>query len=186
MQETAQDSRVKAFLDMIAWAEGTDNEVTDSGTKNGRIGYDVLYGGTADKPEYMANLYNHPGSVAAGRYQAVPGTWGEAERLLGLYDMTPESQKIFGAYALNTKRPGLLTAILQDRFDDAIEIGSQEWASFPNRTASAAAGGDVNTTPQSGLNYTKGPKKGQPQPAKPLSVLREQYRLAFNSYPTGK
>ncbi len=186
MQENGQDTRVKAFLDMIAWAEGTDNDVSDGGTKNGRTGYNVKYGGTIANPRYMENLYNHPGGVAAGRYQAVPVTWREAEGLLGLYDMTPESQEIFGAYALDTKRPGLLTAILEDRFDNAIEIGSFEWASFPNQAASAKAGGDVNTTPRSGLNYTTGDKKGEPQPAKPLNLLREKYRIAFNSYPTGK
>lgn len=178
MQKHAQDVRVKAFLDMIAWAEGTDNDVSDGQ----RTGYDVMMGGTIKNPRLMPNLYNHPGGVASGRYQAIPSTWREATRMLGLYDMTPESQEIFGVYAFHTKRPGLLDAIVQNRFADAIETGSLEWASFPNRAASTAAGGDVNTTPTSGLKYSSGAKKGQPQPAKSLNELQDKYEKSLKNY----
>lgn len=177
MQQYLENPKVLAFLDVVAWAEGTDNNITDGL----RTGYDIKYGGTIDKPKYVSDLYNHPG-IAAGRYQAVTITWNEAKEKLGLYDFTKESQEIFGVYTLHTKRKGLLQAVQEDRIADAIEIGSAEWASFPNRATSLEAGGDVNSKPTSELKYQNGAKKGQYQPAKSLNEILQVYNTSLRNY----
>ena len=61
----------KAFLDMLAWSEGTDN---DAGTRN--HGYDVIVGGElftdySDHPRKLVTL-NPNSNQRAGRYQLFP------------------------------------------------------------------------------------------------------------------
>ena len=48
------NNQCKAFLDMLAWSEGTDNDVVE--TRN--HGYDVIVGGElfTDYPDHLANL----------------------------------------------------------------------------------------------------------------------------------
>lgn len=177
-QTLLKEPKVKAFLDVIAWAEGTDVEVGDGL----QMGYDVMYGGTLKKPKLMPDLYQHPGKVASGRYQAVPGTWEEAKKILGLFDMTPESQDIFAVYAIKKKRPKLIDFLLNDNFPEAVEEGSLEWASFPNRAASK---NDVENNPTSYYVYTSGPRKGQKQPAHKLSEITRNYKNALTQYENG-
>ena len=59
----------KAFLDMLAWSEGTDN----GRQKTRNHGYDVIVGGESftDYPITLANLSLNPKlkSTGAGRYQ---------------------------------------------------------------------------------------------------------------------
>ena len=174
MQQKATNPKARAFLDVIAFTEGTDFDIDGK-----QSGYDVMMGGTPKNPRFAPNLYNHPGGVASGRYQAVPGTWNQARTVLGLYDFTPESQEIFAVWALDQKRPGLLDDVINNRFFDAVEKGSQEWASFPNR---AASGGDVENNPTSFYIHTNGPRKGQKQQALKLSVLYKAYNDSLEFY----
>lgn len=63
MQAFLSNPKVKAFLDVIAYAEGTDR--IDDGKQTG---YDIMYGGTESNPKLMSDLYDHPKSrAAAGR-----------------------------------------------------------------------------------------------------------------------
>jgi muramidase (phage lysozyme) len=60
----------KAFLDMLAWSEGTDN----GRQKTRNHGYDVIVGGElftdySDHPRKLVTLNPKLKSTAAGRYQ---------------------------------------------------------------------------------------------------------------------
>ena len=65
----------KAFLDMLAWSEGTDN-----GTKTRNHGYDVIVGGElftdySDHPRKLVTLNPKLKSTGAGRYQLLSRWW---------------------------------------------------------------------------------------------------------------
>lgn len=158
---------MRAFLEVIAYAEGTDRDNNPA-----LSGYSTTMGyGTAP------DLYNHPGNRASGRYQAIPSTWAMAEKELGLYDFTPESQEIFGAWDLNRKKSkdgySIIQYLEQNNFPAAVEVASSEWASFPNRSET---GNDPETNPTSRYEYSSGPRKGQKQPAPyKLSELKRVY-----------
>lgn len=86
-----------AFLDMLAWSEGTS---TSRYTKDD--GYDVIVGGL-DSPNTFASYADHPGilvtvnsrglkSTAAGRYQQMKRDWPHYKQQLSLPDFGPISQ----------------------------------------------------------------------------------------------
>ena len=63
----------KAFLDMLAWSEGTDN----GRQKTRNHGYDVIVGGElftdySDHPRKLVTLNLKLKSTGAGRYQLFP------------------------------------------------------------------------------------------------------------------
>ena len=78
----------KAFLDMLAWSEGTDN----GRQKTRNHGYDVIVGGElftdySDHPRKLVTLNPKPQSTGAGRYQllscyGMPTAAAWPERLL--------------------------------------------------------------------------------------------------------
>lgn len=115
---------VAAFLDTIAYAEGTFRE----------DGYEITYG-----YEKITNFDRHPDKVicrqyngrrlcssAAGRYQFMPTTWAEVKQS----DFSPESQDK-GAIALLESR-GILSLIENGQIALAIHKAGPVWASFPN------------------------------------------------------
>ena len=66
----------KAFLDMLAWSEGTDNGRQE--TRN--HGYDVIVGGElftdySDHPRKLVTLNPKLKSTGAGRYQLLSCWW---------------------------------------------------------------------------------------------------------------
>ena len=124
-----------AFLDMLAFSEGTS---TVAGSDDG---YNVNVGG-----KLFTGYDRHPRIVvptrwglsnAAGRYQimaAVPGkirtdTWDWASRACDVKDFSPRSQDIVAAYLV--KRRGALADLLAGRFAEAVRKCRQEWASLP-------------------------------------------------------
>lgn len=124
-----------AFLDMIAFSEGT------STVKGSDDGYNVLVGGGLFK-----SYAEHPRialktrwglSDAAGRYQimaAIPGkittdTWDWASRAVGVKDFSPEAQDRVAIYLI--KRKGAVDAIREGRIRDAVALCRREWASLP-------------------------------------------------------
>ena len=113
------DPNVKAFLDTIAYAEGTD----------GPDGYQMLFGGGlfhgfADHPRILVRR-SGIASTAAGRYQILERTWDE----LGLPDFTPASQDA-AAVKLLVRRKAL-DHIEAGQFDLAVAAACHEWASLP-------------------------------------------------------
>ena len=83
----------KAFLDMLAWSEGTDN----GRQKTRNHGYDVIVGGElftdySDHPRKLITLNPKLKSTGAGRYQLLSRWWDAYRKQLGLKDFSPKSQ----------------------------------------------------------------------------------------------
>ena len=82
----------KAFLDMLAWSEGTDN----GRQKTRNHGYDVIVGGElfTDYSDALANCHAKPKTQIQ---QAPDATsffrwWDAYRKQLGLKDFSPKSQ----------------------------------------------------------------------------------------------
>jgi muramidase (phage lysozyme) len=124
----AENSNLRAFLDMIAYAEGT----------SGPDGYRTMFGGTlmdsmADHPRKFFSFKNSRGeslkTSAAGRYQFLSRTWDELKAKLKLQDFGPASQDA-AAIELIRQR-GALNDVKAGRVVQAIDKVKNIWASLP-------------------------------------------------------
>lgn len=137
----------RAFLDAIAWSEGTDRGVSRDDS------YRVLYGHLQGRPSLAETLDDHPAnlgwrgvrlpdamcqaagfgpgcvSTAAGRYQFVRPTWNRLAAALNLRDFGPASQDL-AALRLVQER-GALSDVRAGRFDVAVGKVRRIWASLP-------------------------------------------------------
>ena len=119
-----------AFLDMLAWSEGT------STIKSSDDGYNVLVGGTlfvgyADHPRKLVRLprYNIS-STAAGRYQFLSRTWDAIVRNYGFKGrFIPEAQDLAAIKVLIECKA--LPHIHAGRIQEAIAAAAPIWASLP-------------------------------------------------------
>lgn len=163
----------KAFLDMIAFSEGTRE---GQHPLTVRDGYDVIVTGT-DGPEVFSNFVAHPfapeypgnggykrpsrqinrkglTSNAAGRYQFMLVHWQHYKKALGLPDFGPDSQDKWALQLIRER--GALPLIDGGNFALAVERCRNLWASLPGagygqhenkleklQTAYLAAGGHV-------------------------------------------
>jgi muramidase (phage lysozyme) len=153
----------KAFLDMIAFSEGTVKPKHKT-TKND--GYDVIVTGNGVE-EIFTDYTEHPFvhrkpkqvkgdlySTASGRYQFMRKDWEHYRDALGLPDFSPESQDKWALQLIRER--GALPLIDQGNFDLAVKRVSNLWASLPGagynqpehsidklRTAYLAAGGEL-------------------------------------------
>ena len=133
---------VLAFLDMLAWSEGTS---TSRVTINS--GYDVIVTGHDGAPEVFADYSNHPfangrpskvinskglTSNAAGRYPQMLKDWPHYRDQLKLPDFGPVSQDRLAIQHI--KECGAFTDIQAGRFSVAIGKCSNIWASLPGNT----------------------------------------------------
>lgn len=121
-QDTAARN-VRAFLDMIAFAEGTA----------GPDGYRTMFGGQlfesyADHPRIRVP-FRLTYSTAAGRYQFLARTWDTLKRRLNLPDFGPESQDA-AAIELIRER-GALADVQAGRVAVAVDKVRKIWASLP-------------------------------------------------------
>jgi muramidase (phage lysozyme) len=112
------DTNIKAMLDLIAWAEGADYNVSYTGQK---------FTDFADHPRalYTANGIS---SDAAGRYQFLSPTWDGLKSKLRLKDFSPQSQDR-AAIELMKQCHGYGYAVRGDVAGFADRCWSQ-WASF--------------------------------------------------------
>ena len=121
----------KAFLDMLAWSEGTDN----GRQKTRNHGYDVIVGGElftdySDHPRKLVTLNPKLKSTGAGRYQLLSRWWDATaaawpERLLS------ESQTLW--HCSQIKERGALPMIDRGDIRQAIDRCSNIWASLLGR-----------------------------------------------------
>ena len=127
----AGGSNVCAFLDLIAWSEGTDNGRQPTRDR----GYDVVVGGAlfegyADHPRRLVPLPKLGiKSTAAGRYQILSRYFDHYKRTLGLPDFGPESQDRIALQLIRECRA--LDDIKAGRIADAINKCRSRWASLP-------------------------------------------------------
>lgn len=121
---------VLAFLDMLAWSEGT------STIQKSDDGYNVIVGGGlfTDYSKHPRKLVALPRygikSTAAGRYQFLAGTWDAIVRNYGFRGrFIPEAQDL-AAIKLLTEC-GALPHIKAGRIAEAIAEAAPIWASLP-------------------------------------------------------
>lgn len=120
---------LKAFLDMLAWSEGTS---TVAGSDNG---YNVIVGGSlfkgyADHPRKLVDIPRLGiKSTAAGRYQILSKYWDAYKKQLGLKDFSPSSQDAVAVQQI--KEQGALQLIVDGKISQAISKCSNIWASLP-------------------------------------------------------
>lgn len=121
-------ANVRAFLDMLAYAEGTD----------GPRGYQTMFGyryfnDYADHPRIYWPYTDQAGrqikTSAAGRYQIIVSTWDSLKNKLGLPDFSPASQDA-AAIELIRQR-GALPDVKAGNVVDAIDKCRKTWASLP-------------------------------------------------------
>ncbi|MGC1098568.1 glycoside hydrolase family 104 protein [Pantoea agglomerans] len=122
---------VCAFLDMIAFSEGTDN----GKQKTNDRGYDVVVGGGtfsnyADHPRKLISL---PAlkikSTAAGRYQILSMYFDAYKKQLRLPDFSPLSQDLIALQLIRECKA--LDDIKAGRIELAINKCRSRWASLP-------------------------------------------------------
>lgn len=118
---------IRAFLDTIAYAEGTD----------GKDGYKMLYGGgkvtSCEKHphEKVCNLSQGKKlcSTAAGRYQFLYDTWKDIAEKNNINSFFPFDQDL-AAIAL-LKQIHVIEDLKEKHIISAIKKSSAIWASFP-------------------------------------------------------
>ncbi len=132
ISETAAGGRnVTAFLDMLAWSEGTDNGRRPTRDR----GYDVIVGGQllrsyADHPRVLVDLPKlRIQSTAAGRYQLLRRYYDAYRKTLGLRDFSPLSQDLIALQQIRERRA--LPLIQAGRIPEAIAKVRNIWASLP-------------------------------------------------------
>lgn len=114
-----------AFLDVIAYAEGTKKR------------YDLLY-----TFEDFPSFYDHPRrqncykslcSDAAGRYQLLSNTWDMIRTYLDLKDFSPRSQDLAAVQLIRWRKAAKLINHIYSKaqFKRALKKVSLEWASLP-------------------------------------------------------
>jgi len=129
--EQAGGRNVVAFLDMLAWSEGTDNGKQPTNDR----GYDVLVGGGlfrgyADHPRALVNLPKLKiQSTAAGRYQLLQRYWDAYRKTLRLADFSPLSQDLVALQQIRER--GALPLVQAGKVPEAISKVKNIWASLP-------------------------------------------------------
>lgn len=122
---------VVAFLDMLAWSEGTDNGRQPTKDR----GYDVIVGGKlftsyADHPRVLVDLPKLGiQSTAAGRYQLLRRYYDAYRKSLALKDFSPLSQDLIALQQIRERRA--LPLIQAGRIPEAIAAARNVWASLP-------------------------------------------------------
>ena len=120
----------KAFLDMLAWSEGTDN----GRQKTRNHGYDVIVGGElfTDYSDHLRKLVTL--KLQNSNQQAPDATsfsrwWDAYRKQLGLKDFSPKSQDVVALQQI--KERGALPMIDRGDIRQAIDRCSNIWASLP-------------------------------------------------------
>lgn len=135
--EQAGGQNVCAFLDTIAFAEGT-------GILGRQQGYDVIVTGIDRQPEFFTDFSDHPfaggrksktinskglTSNASGRYQQMLKDWPHYKKQLRLPDFGKLSQDLLAIQHIRECRA--LPDLQAGRVREAISKCRNIWASFP-------------------------------------------------------
>ena len=111
--------RVQAFLDALAWAEGSDYST---------IFTHATFSNFTDHPRQL-ECSSDLCSDAAGRYQFLSTTWDEYAGKLGLPDFSPESQDQAAIALLDDL--GALDKLNDGDIEGAFCLAGSRWASLP-------------------------------------------------------
>lgn len=127
----ANSKNLSAFLDTLAFSEGTDNGKQPTKDR----GYDVIVGG-----DLFSGYKDHPRklvylprlgikSTAAGRYQILARFYDAYKILLKLPDFSPESQDKIAIQLI--KECKAIGDIEDGRIENALTKCRSRWASLP-------------------------------------------------------
>lgn len=144
--------KIRAFLTVISWAEGTDGA---DGYKT-HFGYEK-FDDFSDHPRKVKSANGHH-SDAAGKYQAMSFTWDRIAKKIGLTDFSPQNQDLFAVELL--RECGAYDLIERGEIEKAIIAAAPTWASFPK---------------EDGLSVYPN------QPAKPMPALLQRYKEALEA-----
>lgn len=131
MAKINEHPNVVAFLDMIAWSEGT--------TGKGDDGYNKVVDGL-DSPGFFSDYANHPNilvtvnrkglkSTAAGRYQFLSRYWSAYKKQLSLPDFGPVSQDKWAIQLIRER--GAFGDVIRGDINTAVKKCRTIWASLP-------------------------------------------------------
>jgi muramidase (phage lysozyme) len=119
-----------AFLNMLAWSEGTSTILESDN------GYNVLVGSTPEHPLLFESYADHPriynpdlDSTAAGRYQLLEKYFDAYQQMLHLPDFSPASQDAIALRQITERRA--LGDVDVGNLTLAILKCSTIWASLP-------------------------------------------------------
>ena len=117
----------RAFLDLIAWSEGT------SRVAGSDDGYNVIVGGTlfhgyGDHPRKRVRLDSKRFSTAAGRYRIRARYWDAYRRELNLPDFSPASQDAVALHVISECHA--LQDVEAGYIVEAVRKCARVWASF--------------------------------------------------------
>ena len=121
------NSNIAAFLDMLAFSEGTIRFGKDDG-------YNVIVGGSLfssyDKhPNKLIQLNPKLKSTAAGRYQLLGRYYTAYKQACNVPDFSPVSQDLITIQMI--KEQGAMKLIIDGEFEMAVQKVSNIWASLP-------------------------------------------------------
>ena len=130
VEDVEINNQRKAFLDMLAWSEGTDN----GRQKTRNHGYDVIVGGElftdySDHPRKLVTLNPKLKSTGAGRYQLLSRWWDAYRKQLGLKDSLRKVRTLWHCSRLRSV--ALYPMIDRGDIRQAIDRCSNIWASLP-------------------------------------------------------
>lgn len=123
------NSNLAAFLDMLAWSEGTE------AVKGSDDGYNVIVGGSLfnnyiDHPRLLVDLPKLKiKSSAAGRYQVLARYYDAYKKTMGLKEFSPENQDRIAIQQISEQKA--LNDIIAGNITAAINRCSNIWASLP-------------------------------------------------------
>ena len=124
---TGVSKNLIAFLDLIAWAEGTAGKGDDG--YNDIVDPAGFFDDYSSHPHQLVQVNARIKSTAAGRYQLLSRYYEHYKKQLGLQDFSPLSQDKIAIQQIKEQRA--LDDILCGRIDQAIEKTCNIWASFP-------------------------------------------------------
>ncbi len=132
----------RAWLDLIAWCEGT----------SGSDGYRMIFTGKrfqsyADHPRQI-QCAGKLCSDAAGRYQLISTTWDECRKELSLSDFSPANQDQAALFLIDRRQALGAIDNHRHRLSEALDKLSWEWASLPNSQGQGRYGQPVRSLAQ--------------------------------------
>ncbi|ALP40928.1 glycoside hydrolase family 104 protein [Aeromonas schubertii] len=119
--------QVAAFLDMIAFAEGTKGKGDDG--YNDIVDPAGFFKSYATHPHQLVQVNSRLKSTAAGRYQFLARYWPHYRDRLGLPDFGPESQDTWAIALIREQKA--LPDVMAGRLKEAIAKCANIWASLP-------------------------------------------------------
>ena len=148
-----QSPNIRRTLDTIRYAEGTDK---------GEAGYRTMFGGdtfdTSGGWRHPDRVVNRPGysSAAAGAYQFLPGTWGEASKAVGATDFSPANQDRAALFLIERRGVSLDKLAKSGFDDDDLERLAPEWASLPTKKGKSFYGQPVKSHKELQARFSQG------------------------------